>query len=417
MKKKLDDKSILALFLEIFSALRDITEEEVICERFLERIGYHFNIQKAAIFLKDLKFDDMIFVSGIGVNKKSIGISKFSVFHQGIHPIISQNISVKFDFVDSKDVDDFPFLDGTGKAIILPIMSEKRPLGFAFFGRSGINSEIFSDYEENIFSSLLQFLAPIIDLQMTYKELSTSQSKLIEALENLKNFEKIKNSFLYNITHELKTPLVTIVGYSEMLHTKDMGELNQIQMKGVETILKNSSHLLRMIDDLLTFVNLSDKISNLEIKQVNVVEIVKDTIKKFEDSESPIILDSDYKEILIIADQYLISKAIEHLLENAIKFNRNNMPITISLKIDESGNYVLVSVIDNGIGMSFETFKYALENFIQESNDLNRSYGGIGFGLPFVYKIISIHNYEMIFESEKNKGTRIGFKAPVLSFK
>ncbi|HPB47999.1 MAG TPA: hypothetical protein PLX16_05215, partial [Exilispira sp.] len=235
MKKKLDDKSILALFLEIFSALRDITEEEVICERFLERIGYHFNIQKAAIFLKDLKFDDMIFISGIGVNKKNIGISKFSVFHQGIHPIISQNISVKFDFVDKKDIDDFPFLDGTGKAIILPIISEKRPLGFAFFGRSGINSETFSDYEENIFSSLLQFLAPIIDLQMTYKELSTSQSKLIEALENLKNFEKIKNSFLYNITHELKTPLVTIVGYSEMLHTKDMGDLNQVQMKGVET--------------------------------------------------------------------------------------------------------------------------------------------------------------------------------------
>ncbi|HPC38012.1 MAG TPA: HAMP domain-containing sensor histidine kinase [Exilispira sp.] len=416
MKNINNDSLRLAIYLEIFSALKDIKNEQVICDRFFERIGHHFNIQKAGIYLRDLKKDELIFVSGIGVDLNSIEIKKISVYNGFIFELMSGKTQLRFDKIYKKDIIDFPFLENLSSALIFPIYSEKKPLGFAFFGKS-IDEEIFSEEEENILSSLLSLISPILDLQMTYKELSVSQSKLVEAIENLKNFEKVKNSFLYNITHELKTPLVTIVGYSEMLHSKDMGDLNQIQLKGIETILKNSNHLLQMIEDLLTFVNLSDKISNLDLQKINIVKVIYDVVKKFENSNTQIILDIDYPEIIIFADPYLLSKAIEHLIDNAIKFNRENSPITVNVEVDKEKMKVKVLVIDKGIGMEYQTFIASTKNFIQESMDLNRKYGGIGFGLSFVNKIFSVHQFEVIFKSEKGRGTEIGFSTSILSFK
>lgn len=417
MKKISTDSFRLALYLEIFSALKEINNEQVICDRFFERISRHFDIQKAGIYLRDLKKDELIFISGIGVDKNKIEINKISVYTGFIFPLMSGKTTLRFDKIYKKDVIDFPFLEGLSAALILPIHSEKKPLGFAFFGKETMNTNIFSEEEENLLSSLLSLLIPIIDLQMTYRELSVSQSKLVEAIDNLKNFEQIKNSFLYNITHELKTPLVTIVGYSEMLHSKDMGELNQIQIKGIETILKNSNHLLEMIEDLLTFVNLSDKISNLDFQKINLVEIIYQIIKKFENSNTQIILDIDYREVIIIGDSYLLGKAMEHLVDNAIKFNKNNSPITIKVEVDDKFMKVKLLVIDHGIGMDFETFEASMNNFVQESKDLNRKFSGIGFGLSFVNKIFSIHQYDVLFNSIKDKGTEIGFSTSILSFK
>ncbi len=416
MKDISSDSVKLALYLEIFSALREITQEQVICDRFLERIAYNFEIQKAGIYLKDLKTEEMVFISGIGVDKKTIELRNFSVFHPSIFPIISAKTVFRFDNINKKDIETFPFLNGLFSALIFQIYSEKRPLGFAFFGKSLDNAKTFSEEEENLLNSLLSMIVPIIDLQMTYKELTVSQSKLMEAYENLKNFEQIKNSFLYNITHELKSPLVTIVGYSEMLHSKDMGDLNNIQLKAVETILKNSNNLLEMIEDLLTFVNLSDKISNLDFQKINIIDVIYQVIKKFENSNTQIILIFDYRNVLIVGDSYLLAKALEHLLDNAIKFNKNNNPVTIKVEVDKTNMKTKVLVIDNGIGMDPQTFEASLKNFIQESRDLNRKYSGIGFGLSFVNKILAIHQYEILFNSIKDKGTEIGFSASILSF-
>lgn len=416
MKNITNEALRLSIYLEVFSALKDIKNEQVICDRFFERIGHHFDIQKAGIYLRDLKKDELIFISGIGVDGNSIEIKRISVYSGFIFELMSGKTELRFDKVNKKDMLDFPFLENMSSALIFPIYSEKKPLGFAFFGKS-FEDIPFSEEEENILGSLLSLISPILDLQMTYKELSVSQSKLVEAIENLKNFEQIKNSFLYNITHELKTPLVTIVGYSEMLHSKDMGDLNQIQLKGIETILKNSNHLLQMIEDLLTFVNLSDKISNLDIQKVNVVTIIYDVIKKFENSQTQIILDIDYPEIIIFCDQYLIGKAMEHLIDNAIKFNKDNAPITIKVEVDKQNMKVKVLIIDKGIGMDYQTFAASMKNFIQESKDLNRKYSGIGFGLSFVNKIFSIHQFEILFNSIKGKGTEIGFSTSILSYK
>lgn len=417
MKKISKDSFRLALYLEIFSALKDIKNEQIICDRFFERLGHHFDIQKAGIYLRDLKKDELIFISGIAVDINKIEINKISVYSASIFALMSGNTEFRFDKIYNKDIDDFPFLDGLTSALIFPLHREKKPLGFAFFGKNNNKNIIFSEEEENILNSLLSLIIPILDLQMTYKELSVSQSRLVEAIENLKNFEQIKNSFLYNITHELKTPLVTIVGYSEMLHSKDMGQLNPMQIKGVETILKNSNHLLEMIEDLLTFVNLSDKISNIDLQKINIVNLIYQVVKKFENSNSQIILDIDYPEVIILADPYLLTKAIEHLVENAIKFNRENKPITIKSEVNNLTMKVKILIIDNGIGMDYSTFEASMKNFVQESKNLERKYSGIGFGLSFVYKILSIHQYNILFKSIKDKGTEIGFEAPILSFK
>lgn len=417
MKKISKDSFKLAVYLELFSALKDIKNEQKICDRFFERIGHHFDIQKAGIYLRDLKKDELIFISGIGVDNKKIEIKNISVYNTSVFSLLSGYTTYRFDKIYKDEVKDLPFLNGLTSALVFPIYTEEKPLGFAFFGKKNDLDKNFSEEEENILSSLLSLIIPILDLQMTYKELSISKSNLIEAIENLKNFEQVKNSFLYNITHELKTPLVTIVGYSELLHSKDMGDLNPIQLKGVETIRKNSNHLLEMIEDLLTFVNLSDRISNIDFQKINIVNIVYQVVKKFESSSTQIILDIDYSEVILLGEPYLLGKLLEHLIDNAIKFNKDNAPVTVRVQVNTEVMKTRIIVIDTGIGMDYKTFEASMKNFIQESRDLNRKYSGIGFGLSFVNKILSVHQFEIIFSSIKDKGTEIGFEAPVLSYK
>jgi len=160
----------------------------------------------------------------------------------------------------------FDFLRFNEKALISPLIYNETIIGITFFGRE--NNFNFNDDEINLILACSNELAKTLHNIILIRKNQISQAKLIETHELLKSFETLKNSFIYNITHEFRTPLVTIKGYLDMLKDEDLGNLNSQQKKAINVIFKNSNQLSFMIDNLLLFIQLSDKIKQFNKEKV-----------------------------------------------------------------------------------------------------------------------------------------------------
>lgn len=394
------------IILEIISELNNLKFEDDICYKFLLKLSIHFNIDKAAIFLKGYNDTNFYLISSFGeIDEKLIFNLKDTI-------IITMNnlkIPLIFNEIKDEDINLFPLFYKSKKNIILPLIFINEMIGFIFIGRN-ININ-FNIEEINLLKSCVEELSKSLNNIISIRKNQISQAKLTESHEILKSFETLKNSFIYNITHEFRTPLVTIKGYLDMLLEGDLGDLNPSQQKALSVISKNSNNLSYMIDNLLIFVQISDKIKNFKKEKINISEFINSIIKEYENINTPIILSTSSNDIYLNLNPEFIKVAIKQLIDNAIKFNKDNKPIMISIEKEE--NFVYIFVIDKGIGMDNETINNIFRLFYQHSKDLSRKYGGLGFGLSLTNKILELHNFKLIIESKINEGTKIGFKAPI----
>lgn len=409
LKKLIKFKYYNDTILEIINSINDLSSEEKICKRFLERIFFNFELEKGAIYLKDLNNKKFYFIIGAGVNHETIKVKEIDPYSEGYSIVFNFKTPINFLKISEDDKKDFPFLKNLSRALLLPIIFNDEVIGLLFLGRKG--KKIFTDIEENLISVLLDKLAVFLNQQLIYKQLMISQSRLTEAYDELKTIDKVKTSLLHNITHEFRTPLVTIMGYSELLKFEDFGRMNNQQLKAVEVIYKNSKSLKRIIDNLLTFVQISGKMGNFVFKKVNLVKFVKNVINNFEDSNVTIIFTTEADDIFIECDKELLRIVIEQLILNAIKFNKDNNPINII--IDKTDEKAIFKVVDKGMGISKNHLNKIKEEFYKVSYSDNNKSPGIGFGLSISNRIIDIHKFKFILKSELNKGTEVGFEAPL----
>lgn len=408
-KKQIQFKYYNDTILEIINSINDLSSEEKICKRFLERIFFNFELEKGAIYLKDLNNNKFYFIIGAGVNRVNIKVKEINPYSEGYSILFNFKTPINFLKISKDDIKDFPFLKNLSRALLLPIIFNDEVIGILFIGRKG--KKVFSDVEENLVTVLLDKLAVFLNQQLIYKQLMISQSRLTEAYDDLKTIDKMKTSLLHNITHEFRTPLVTIMGYSELLKYEDFGKLNNHQLKAVEVIYKNSKSLKNIIDNLLTFVQISSKMGNFNFKKTNLVKFVKDIINSFEESNVTIIFTTESDEVFINCDKDLLKIVIEQLISNAIKFNKNNNPINVV--IEKNKDKAFFKVVDNGIGISKKHIDKIKDEFYQVSYTDSAKSSGIGFGLSISNRIIDIHKFKLIIKSEVNRGTEIGFEAPL----
>jgi|GEM_PF-1775510 signal transduction histidine kinase len=394
------------IILEIISEINSINFVNEIAKSFLLKISVHFLIDNAAIYLKD--FDDNSFYLISYYGNENLKTCYF-LNDEGISDIYNLKSYLIFNKIYPNDKNVFDFLRFNEKALISPLIYNETIIGITFFGRE--NNFNFNDDEINLILACSNELAKTLHNIILIRKNQISQAKLIETHELLKSFETLKNSFIYNITHEFRTPLVTIKGYLDMLKDEDLGNLNSQQKKAINVIFKNSNQLSFMIDNLLLFIQLSDKIKQFNKEKVNFPEFVREIINEYENSPTPIILFTSTNELFLSLNCELLKVAIKQLIDNAIKFNKDNKPIMISIEKKDDNIYFLV--IDKGIGMDEETIKNITTLFYQQSRDLARKYGGLGFGLALTNKIFELHNFKLIIESKINEGTKIGFKVHI----
>lgn len=226
---------------------------------------------------------------------------------------------------------------------------------------------------------------------------------IAEKIEELEIENMKQQRFIENLTHELKTPLTSIIGYSNLLRTSKVSD--DIFYRSIEYIYKEGKRLEKLSSKMMDLIFMkSDK---FEFKNENIIDIVNDVIDMVD-------LNLKYKhiEILVEVDNYfinvdraLIEIMISNLLDNAIKASNENSKII--LRSFENNNKCILEVEDFGIGIKKEDIKNIIEPFYMVDKSRTRKNNGAGLGLSICQKIADIHKAKLKIKSELQKGTII----------
>jgi two-component system, OmpR family, phosphate regulon sensor histidine kinase PhoR len=224
-------------------------------------------------------------------------------------------------------------------------------------------------------------------------------------ITELKNLEQMRKDFVANVSHELKTPITSIKGFSETLLDGAMQDRDALK-SFLEIILAESDRLQSLIQDLLELSKIEKHGFELSLEKQEVAALIGEVL--------PILKDkAEKKEITIHTrfeskgeaeiDPYRLKQVFINLISNAIVYTPKGGDVTIS--VTEGKEKVVVAITDNGIGISEEELPRIFERFYRVDKARSRNSGGTGLGLAIVKHIIEAHEGKIEVDSEANKGT------------
>ena len=273
-------------------------------------------------------------------------------------------------------------------------------------------TQAISKMREGVYGETIQYTGTD-EVGQLVENFNMMSNTIKEKEEEAKKTDIAKDEFLAMITHELKTPLVPIQGYADILLSEHLGKLTVKQKERINIIKSSSETLLSIISDLLDA-------QKLELGQLRMAKInsgIKDTVEK---GIEPLKLEAESNNIEIITngenisiehDPERISQVISNLIKNSIASIHPNKG-KIEINIEDSPNQVKINVKDNGIGIPKDKQKDLFKKFYQVDATLTRESGGSGLGLAICKGIIENHFGEISVNSETNQGATFSFTLP-----
>ena len=227
------------------------------------------------------------------------------------------------------------------------------------------------------------------------------EQKIKEIREELEK----RDMFVADFTHEMKTPMTAIIGYAQMLRSYDLDKAEEIQ--AAEAIHNEAKRLEKLSLQLLELYVYKNE--NVETEKINLSEIeeqLKATLKYLSEKYD-VSYTIDFDKEIVYANGVLLLSLLYNLADNAFKASQPKSSIRIYSKT--MPNAVRICVEDKGTGIAKENIKLLTEPFYREDKSRSRKLGGAGLGLALCKEIAKLHGTELVFESEKNKGTTVSF--------
>ncbi|HEX2178642.1 MAG TPA: ATP-binding protein [Actinomycetota bacterium] len=220
--------------------------------------------------------------------------------------------------------------------------------------------------------------------------------------------EKMKTEFLANISHELRTPITPIKGYSDLLRRKEVPREQQVTF--LEGILASAERLERIVEMLVDFSAMEAGRLSPNKVAVDFDKVTSELVEKWSQTAPNHRFErSGFNQLPAVeVDRRLVPLAIAELMDNAVKFSPNGGKVTLSAEHSRNGKgsgYVKISVRDEGIGIDEAQLSKIGQNFVQADGSETRAYGGLGLGLAYVRRIAEGHGGRLEVESEPDKGS------------
>ena len=235
------------------------------------------------------------------------------------------------------------------------------------------------------------------------EQMKDLQQKIDEKIE----MQKVKEEFSANVSHELKTPLQSIIGYTELFENnlvkpEDSG-------KFIGNIKKESLRLVALINDIIHLSEL-DEIEKVSFEKVDLAEVISETISLLTSSASKrnvtLHFENKIGNGIVQGVPSYIQEIVYNLIDNAIRYNKENGKVFVSLEKLQNGKLEF-SVKDTGIGIPEEYQQRVFERFFRVDKSHSRETGGTGLGLSIVKHAAKIQNAKLTLESQENFGTRV----------
>ncbi len=239
---------------------------------------------------------------------------------------------------------------------------------------------------------------------------------LSRANADLRELDRLKDEFLSNVTHELKTPLVTMRGYTEMLISGRLGELNPKQRKASEVMERNASRLQEQIDRILSAGRDRKALQGIEKKETPLNDVVLESIDRHTPAAEAkgVTLQAQLPRVAVMiwGDHERLVEVFGNLLSNAIKFTERGGRVWIGLGEPE-GRLIPVEVGDTGCGIPDDAREHIFDRFRQADGSIRRRFGGSGLGLAIVRHNLELHGSTIRLDSAEGAGSRFRFDLPL----
>jgi PAS domain S-box-containing protein len=296
------------------------------------------------------------------------------------------------------------------------LLTSKLPLrdeNGGIIGLIGIGRDITENKEAELrlkeYYDKLEFL-----VQERTLDLKIRTEELVRAKEQAESADRLKSAFLATMSHELRTPLNSIIGFTGILKQGRPGPLNEEQHKQLALVQNSARHLLSLINDVLD-------LSKIEAGQLRIIAEVFDlkaVVQKVMDINTPL---ADEKKLVfrasispevgeIQADRQRLSQVLVNLVNNAIKFTDQGM---VSLVCSQESGWIVIKVIDTGIGIEADKIETLFKPFIQIDSGTTRKHEGTGLGLSISQRLMTLMGGNIQVESEFKKGSTFIITLPV----
>ena len=245
-------------------------------------------------------------------------------------------------------------------------------------------------------------------------ELAKNMNQLAETIEadisNMKKMEDVRTEFLSNVTHELKTPIASIVGYLETLKDGALKD-KDVNKTFIKRSLKNAKRLEALVTDLVDISRIETGEMEIQLEKVNIQPILEEVVNDARQRNRNLELDiklslGDQKEIVVYGNSDRLRQVFDNLVSNAIRYTEIGNVI-ISAEITDTE--VEFTVSDTGMGMDSESKERIFERFFRTDDARKIVRGGTGLGLAICKHIIEAHNSSLSVDSIEKEGSTFAF--------
>jgi len=244
-----------------------------------------------------------------------------------------------------------------------------------------------------------------------------------------KQVERLKDEFVSIVSHELRTPLTAIKGYTQHLVRRIERRIRKVRntpeknvalnelpesydLRSLNIIQGQTEHLERLVNDLLDLSQVQWGKLDLHYENFYLADVLAEIVRSAQASAElhTVYLDIQSQESNVMADRMRVGQVVGNILDNAIKYSPHGGKVTV--RLEDKGNEYMVSVIDEGIGVSPEHFDHIFERFYRVHNIASQQYSGIGLGLYVAKAIIDRHGGQIWFSNNQSTGSTFHFTLP-----
>lgn len=292
------------------------------------------------------------------------------------------------------------FLKRIEKRIINPIRRLKSGFEDITNGNYDVKIDVFVNNEIGFLIDSFNFMAEKLKQNEIDKQL----------------YEENRKMLIANISHDLKTPITSILGYVEAINDRD--EYNKEYLsKYLKIIQNNSEYMNKLIDDLFLFTQLDLQKLNIEIKKVSAKSFFEDFLEelKLEYIENTYNFDFDIfddNDVYIEIDGKRLQQIFINILNNSIKYsNKDKLEIKIYIKYDQ--NNIIIEICDNGEGIPAQKLQHIFERFYRIDNERTKDCSSTGLGLAIAKELVEVQKGKIFVESEVMKFTKFTILFPI----
>jgi len=328
----------------------------------------------------------------------------------------SGKVEIVQDSVADERVEDIPGLEGIEASqtmIAIPLKGKRGVEGVLELYRSAQRQ--FTPLEVTLVEPFASHAAIALENAKMREELRENYDSVRRAYEEMKNLDAMKDSLVDTISHEMRTPLTTVLGYLEMASVGMYGDVPPKMKAKFETMLESVKRINQLVSAMLELSRLQKKELRLDFEPVNIAMVTREVLKELEkeiaEKRHTVTVLFGNELPVVEADRLRMHDVVENLLSNAIKYTDPGGQIQIGADI--LGGRMHVWVKDNGRGIPPEDQPKIFDKFFLAEAGLTREDGRLGIGLHVSREIVRRHGGEMWFESEKGKGSTFHLAIPL----